>query len=654
MRETVRRFPVLPDYVVPALALLLFAWIAIVTAWLSDDSLISLRQVFHAINGQGFTWNYGVRVQAFTHPAWVVLLTIVSSITRELYVTAIALSIALSLAAVCFVVAYARCLPRGRCTPFFLYGFLLTLAFSKAFTDYMTSGLENALSFFLVGFALWQIGKLENGDDDGKRLALVFGLLALAFLNRFDHALLLLPLSIYVLLAHVDKRQLRALVPGVSMIVAWFSFSLFYFGAPFPNTYYAKLVTGFPAAEVHERAAAYFVVSLTKDPVTAALIVCGAVAGLLGRNWINRSLSLGGLLYAAYIFNAGGDFMQGRFFAILTYIAVFNVISIDETVKPRRAFKAAVLLVSLSMAAIGPKPVLSDATYRDVSFTDGVADERGVWYEPFGLLSERRRWPEMPTLSTRRPVEYGVTCAGGDGFTRSEIFLIDLCGLTDPLLARLPAVHAPDWRIGHHFRKVPTDYGNFLVGRVAGIQDAQLQELLDDLMLVVSGPLFSGERLAAIVRLNAPGGYAFDRAPYADPAIHMPRSTLVTRVEWSRLDRAAPADGTRWFWPLPEGVWAEMENVATMFDRGLEIIVQPARLARRISLSVDGNDDYRVTINTGQMEFIIEAQDPSSRRGGLFSHVIELPEPVRVVLLRVVPIRGDGVYAIGHLAFDND
>jgi len=638
-------------FLLPAAALVLFTWIAVVTAWLSDDSLISLRQVWHAINGYGFTWNYGERVQAFTHPAWVLLLTAVTAVTRELFYTTIFLSVLLSVASICFVMGYASTLPRGRYTSYFLAGFLVALACSKAFTDYMTSGLENPLSFFLIGLTLWQVGKIERRGADARALAAVFAMLALAFLNRFDLALLLSPLALYLLVARVGTRHLWSLVPGSAMIVAWLTFATVYFGAPLPNTYYAKVAAGFPAAEVHARGAAYFEVLWCKDPVTAALIIFGTVAGALSASWMNRSLSLGTVLYCAYLYNVGGDFMQGRFFAVLAYVAVFNLIAIDDTRRPGRALKMVALLATLALVAIGPKPILSDATYRNVERARDIGDSRGVWYRRFGLLSPRRRWPSVRPPTSRRPNRYSPTCAGVHGFTLGDRFLIDLCALTDPFLARLPAIRSPDWRIGHHFRKIPTDYGNVGVGRSELLADAGLRPLFDDVRLAATGPLFTLPRWQAIVRLNGRGEYDYDRDRYADPAIYVPRSSLLVRVKHTDLSRVASADGTSWLRPQGEGAFGAWQKVATPFDRELLVVVQPSQRARSISLSLDAGAGYRVTINQGQWVFDIENAEQRAAAGHLVSHVIPLPESVSIDRVHIEAVGAEGLFAIGHMLF---
>ena len=84
--------------VVRIIGVLLFAYIALITAWISDDAMISFRQILNFISGEGIVFNYGERVQAFTHPLWFFLLSAVISITGEMFITTSILSVFLSVA----------------------------------------------------------------------------------------------------------------------------------------------------------------------------------------------------------------------------------------------------------------------------------------------------------------------------------------------------------------------------------------------------------------------------------------------------------------------------------------------------------------------------------------------------------------------------
>ena len=83
-------------------------YVAVATAWVGDDAQITFRQVWNFIHGDGITFNYGQRVQAFTHPAWFFILSGVVFVTRELFLTTIVISIALSVAAVVLLLAAER------------------------------------------------------------------------------------------------------------------------------------------------------------------------------------------------------------------------------------------------------------------------------------------------------------------------------------------------------------------------------------------------------------------------------------------------------------------------------------------------------------------------------------------------------------------
>jgi len=114
------------------------------TAWIGDDAAITLRSVLNFINGYGPTFNIDERVQAFTHPLWFLLISLVSLITGNVFVSTFLLSIAISL----FVIWLLLTTIASN----FQYGILAVtvLILSKAYIDFSTSGLENPLSHLLI------------------------------------------------------------------------------------------------------------------------------------------------------------------------------------------------------------------------------------------------------------------------------------------------------------------------------------------------------------------------------------------------------------------------------------------------------------------------------------------------------------------------
>ena len=121
------------------------------TAWLDDDAYITFRTVDNFLNGLGLRWNVVNRVQAFTHPLWMFAVAARGGHRRgRVLLVAGALDRRLAGGR-----GHSGGLPdRGHAADV-RAGVLSTLALSKAFVDYSTSGLENPLThLLLVGFFL--------------------------------------------------------------------------------------------------------------------------------------------------------------------------------------------------------------------------------------------------------------------------------------------------------------------------------------------------------------------------------------------------------------------------------------------------------------------------------------------------------------------
>ena len=466
-------------------------------AWLSDDSFITLVQVLNLHNGDGLVFNYEQRVQAFTHPTWFALISLLTYISGEYYYTITALSIALSLGAMLILYTYAT--KYHNLSLAFIAIFLLLC--SKSFVDYTTSGLENPLSYLLFATLLYML--LPDKSLSKKRLWIVYLLLTLLFFNRMDYALILLPIGVYLLYRYKSRNIYPLLLSG-AIVLAWFLFSLLYFGHIFPNTYYAKLHTGFATIDYIQRGVNYFKIELFNDPLTLMVILVSLIFALK-RGGIHKAFGFGMLFYMLYFFKSGGDFMQGRFFAILLFIAAFLLL---DTMKIRAFATLAIVAFIATLISGGSKtlPLLSDATYSNKKIVEGIADERGFYYHKYGLLSTSRFWPNITFLTEDRPKHSMVICndLGATSVAyRDRYYIIDYCALSDPLLSQLPAINHPKWRVGHQVRKIPIGYDRAVVDDSATVADKEVAELYEDIKSIVSTDrLFLLERLKAIYRVN--------------------------------------------------------------------------------------------------------------------------------------------------------
>ena len=243
--------------------------------------------------------------------------------------------------------------------------------------------------------------------------------------------------------------------------------------------------------------------------------------------------------------------MLGRYFAILVYISVGQIIlsliyfkRTSQTVKNLIVFGIIFILIFLGSIDRFPfrshlEPESRTPKLGTVDLDSHIADERSFYYYIFGLFSEHRKsWPEINDQKDQFPKEFRTACGimGGNSLTTPNIFIIDLCGLTDPLISRLPAIQVKSWRIGHHFRKMPTNYGEFKLGKTDSLNDRGLTMLAKDIRLVTSSPLLHRNRLKAIWRLNSGYYSELDLSKYKDPDVFIPFSSTTELVQLENWD----------------------------------------------------------------------------------------------------------------------
>ncbi|MEM8714086.1 MAG: hypothetical protein AAGG01_24340 [Planctomycetota bacterium] len=159
-----------------ALAAALLAFGLVWSAWLCDDAFITFRSMDHLVRGRGLVYNVGERVQAFTNPLWLFLLSPFYAASGNVAWTAFAIGWVATAIVAWLVISGAS--SRGTAA----LGVLL-LAGSKAFLEYSTSGLENPLLHVaLLGAVATFLGTAERGVRAGRLAAWT----SVAFLTRPD------------------------------------------------------------------------------------------------------------------------------------------------------------------------------------------------------------------------------------------------------------------------------------------------------------------------------------------------------------------------------------------------------------------------------------------------------------------------------------
>lgn len=467
------------------------------TAWIGDDALITLHQVRVFVEGDGIVWNPGIRVQGFTHPLWFLLLSGAHALTGALFWPTLVLSLALTVAAVLVLAAFAARQPGLADNPLLGPMFAALVLLAPGFVDYATSGLENPLSHLLAALAIARACRPGQPPD-----AALWLLLALVVLTRADHALLFAPLAGGLLVEAAGRGRLPAVLPGALVLAAWFGFATVYFGSPLPNTFFAKAAAGVPLGFRLETAAVYFADAVASQGLALPAILFGILFGFAGGPR-HRLLAAGIALHLAYLAWIGGDFMRGRFLTLPFLVALFLVAAwLPRARHPAGAMLFAAAIAVPVLAGIAMAPAVRAYSVR------AIVDERAHYSPTLGAFALRRDWPAPGggDFATAAAAEVRFACAVGRRRfeTPARVHWVDICALTDPFLARLPAAVWPGMRIGHFVRPIPENYDRVLLGQEPQLSTPEVQGLYEEVMRIATGPVLDPDRLRAILgRLGA-------------------------------------------------------------------------------------------------------------------------------------------------------
>ena len=387
-------------------------WLACV----AEDSYISFRFARHLAAGHGFRWNPGEPpVEGFTNLLWVLLGTVVEllglDVVRALQLAGVAAGIGVLWLADRFAARVLGLAGAARAVP----ALLLAAGYGAA--------------------RYWQ-------DGGGRPLALAWTAAALAALTR-PEGVLVAGVAGLASLARRDGRYRGWLAVELfaGFLVALTLARLVYFGAPLPNTFYAKTGGGLLQAL---RGAVYsgFFAFHYLVPLAPLLIV-----GLIGRRTESRretilvaALAAWCLGWTLYVVTVGGDYMaMYRFFVPVVPALALLVGVAAARVRPAAAAAGLVVLAAGGIvvhstpleAELFEKPPRQHGTFR------GVETER--WHVARLRLLAR----VFAARSAGRPDASLATGAIGILGWESGLAIHDLHGLVDPRIARAGAADEP-------------------------------------------------------------------------------------------------------------------------------------------------------------------------------------------------------------------
>ena len=572
--------------VVVTLALLA---VAVRVAWLGDDAYITLRSVENWVSGNGLRWNPDDRVQTYTHPLWMLVLSLGRLLSGELYFTTLAISLSLSTAAVVWLLVRACTVPAMLTTA-------TLLLCSRAFLDYMTSGLETPLTYLLlVAF----VANIRSDRPPIARYSLAVLLASLLTTNRMDLALLCLP-AVLATMKGVPLRALwqRGLLLSLPFL-CWLLFAGIYYGSPFPVTAHAKAFgVGIPGSELAEQGMHYMLHTLLHDPALLVTTAIGTLMLMLSAR--SRWLAFGALCYLGYVIKVGGDFMQGRFL-LPPFVAVIACLQ-AWMVRFSKRQNQWLMMIAVALMLAGGCPAWLRSPEHDVPLSTatieaqhGIVDERCMYYRELGLLSPQRSIPVFGALAqiafpegrtSRWWLLNGAVGSAGFGAGATGHIVDPL--LCDALIARLPARNPEHWRIGHILRRIPEGYWESLATGDNRIHHPGLRNYYEALRTLTQQPVFAGERLAVLWRM-ALGQYDSDFQSFLAQQYYNPPRLEVTAEQATEL--------------LPPGAfWFDEPRSHLIYEGGIAVHFGEAVTARELHVQTFGLRAFRFRfVQAGQV-----------------------------------------------------
>jgi arabinofuranosyltransferase len=470
----------LPLAVAPAVLLAVLGW---THRWTADDAFIDFRVVDQLLHGHGPVYNIGERVEAYTSPLWVGLLTVGSAVTGVGNVEWLAVGLGIALTVLGMVAAsVAAILLNGRQDGLLLPLGALAFAVLPPAWEFVTSGLESGLAIGWVGTAFlacvlvrdettWPFRRLSRRR--GADLAAV--LAGIGTFVRPDFAIFTVAFLVLIVLLAGPLRfwsAVRLVAFALALPVLYELFRMAYFAALVPNTALAK-----EASQTDwTRGVAYVWNTLSPYALLVPLIGFSGWSIALGsRDRAPGALALrlvpvvAAVVFGLYLAAIGGDFMHARLLLPAIFLVLAPAAVVPVRVRPVEVALAGGLAVWAAVCGFALGVPDHQTKYR-------VHDERRIYMMlagkphpvtladysgrlPWALAGHAARaWarkvPRVLTFYTPTPgirvypdsslrlrAPGALVMAAGSigtlGFAAGrDVFVADLFGLADPVASR--------------------------------------------------------------------------------------------------------------------------------------------------------------------------------------------------------------------------
>ncbi|HEY3253176.1 MAG TPA: hypothetical protein VGJ91_04475 [Polyangiaceae bacterium] len=421
-------------------------WHAWTYDFFCDDAFIALRYAKNLIEHRELAYNLGQRVEGFTSPLWVLLISALGALGVPLVTATRVLAGTAALGAFwALSLFWDELNPKA---PWLVLAPSVALAISAPFAAWTFGGLETPLFVTTFTLSLALIGRAARKRDLPSSLQAGLSV-AFCVLCRPEGATLIALGSVVHCLpspatrVQLWRRLLAWLLPVTLLAGGYELFRLRYYGYPLPNTFYVKT----SGAGLWARGVGYL--SFAASELGWALTVACLLALLLlllpnaalrapQRPGSSRVLALCAGLAAAiqllYVARVGGDFLDlYRFLAPLlpaAFCVLTSAASFSYGRLTGRARSAIPVLAACLLLAHGKSQLAMAREATQVAASSRAA----LRLEPLGWTRlYARRWQGIGSWLARAQLAHDSTAVGAAGALPffSELPNLDLFGLND-------------------------------------------------------------------------------------------------------------------------------------------------------------------------------------------------------------------------------
>ena len=342
--------------------------------WVAEDAYISFRYILNIFSGKGLVFNEGEYVEGFTHPYWLLLVSILHFSGIHFHKGSIILGLLLSLSSI-FIYLLSSIKKEN-----YIFVFPAILISHEGFRDFATSGLEVSFTLFMLTILL----SMTYGKELGSPFSLG-AVVSILYHTRPEMGLLI---PFYFFWKIYEKKKLDftwVFRFGLSILifaVLYHIFRYIYFNDFFPNTFYAK--SGAKSRYYDGFKYLFHFLFYSKFFLMSVLLIVGLFLYKIKNNKLSKDYLIPwreiilAIFVSHYVIRVGGDFMGFRlllpyFFILLYCISNFLndylIIGID---------KKYILYTNIILLTISIFLVIEKSNYPMVDRT-GIVNERKVY-----------------------------------------------------------------------------------------------------------------------------------------------------------------------------------------------------------------------------------------------------------------------------------